>query len=111
MKIVDMYDGFMVLEIHWTEAVHVVEALKEYDPEESRDGLAVDSLATAFEAGTYAGKLQVSAELIAAEDIQMSRFRCRLGLRGDWAHGFEVARDMHDRRAARKSTTDAPVAS
>lgn len=116
MKLIEVYDGFLVAEIHWTEARHVVAALKGYRPEDTHQGLAVDSLATAFEAATYAGKLQlISGE---SEAMLLSRFHRDHGLSDDcdedgfngWGEGYVVARDRKERREARQAAASQPDA-
>ena len=78
MQLLQMYDGHAVVAIHWTELRVLVEALEGHDSSQVSDLAHGDTLAVAFEAMMYAGKLQV-----AVGDVTLRQFRAEQGLR-DW---------------------------
>lgn len=60
MRVVEMQDGFVTVQMHWTEVHSLADALRSFvshvPPQTSE---AVDGLAGAMEAATIAGYLQV----------------------------------------------------
>lgn len=80
MKLLDMYDGFAVVAIHWTEAQLVFKALDKHEPADTKETELVDTMGTAWEALTFAGQLQVKTP---EPQMTLRCFRAKQGF-DDW---------------------------
>ncbi len=81
MMLLDLYDGYAVIAIHWTELRHVVDTLDGIDPPEGMSSEHMTSLHAALEAAMLAGRFQV--ELPVEDEKTLRQVRRELGLR-DW---------------------------
>lgn len=77
MKLLDMYDGHAIVQIHWSEMGPMVEAL-----DVATDNEALATIQTFFEALMYAGRLQVKVGDLSGE-ATLRQFRLDHGIR-DW---------------------------